>query len=1054
MNPSRLFIERPVATTLLTIAVAIAGAIAFVVLPVSPLPQVDFPTITVAAALPGASPDIMASSIATPLERQFGHIAGVTEMTSSSNIGSTSVTLQFDLSRNIDGAARDVEAGINAARSYLPSNLPANPTYRKVNPADSPIMVLGLQSDVYDVPTLYDEASTVMEQRISQITGVGQVSVVGASLPAVRVELNPTQLASYGISIPAVQAVIAGQNSNLAKGQIQNGLTTTDILSNDQISKAVFYKPLIVGYHNGGAVRLSDVADVIDSQQSIRQAGYLNGKPSVNMLIFRQPGANIITTVDSIKAAIPALQATIPRGEHLIVILDRTLTIRASVKDIERTLVISVVLVIIVVFLFLRNLQATLVPAVAVPVSLIGTCAIMYLCGYSLDNLSLMALAIASGFVVDDAIVVMENIARHLEEGLSPVEAALKGASEIGFTVFSISVSLIAVFIPLLFMGGIIGRLFREFAVTLATAILVSMVISLTTTPMMCSIVLKPESEIEHGRVYRWSERMFDALLNGYRRTLSWTLDHPALILLVFLATVGLNVFLFTIIPSGFFPQQDTGVMTGGMQGPQDTSFYAMSAAVRQATSIIKADPAVANVMSFTGGQGAVNGGFTFIALKTLGSGKGDREASVSEVINRLRPKLAHVQGAQTFLQAVQDIRIGGRQSSAQYQYTITAETTADLLKYGPPLLSALRKAPGFQDANTDQQNDGLQMLLDYDRPTAARLGMTPQLIDSTLYGAFGQSEVSTIYTQLNQYYVVMEVAPKYWKSPEGLKDIYLIQNSGGGAIPLDALTKAVPSTSPLAVNHTGLFPSVTVNFNLGPGVSLGQATQEIADIQQRLGFPQSVRGQFAGTLQAYKASLANEKWLVIAAILAVYIVLGVLYESLVHPITILSTLPSASVGAMLALLITNTELDVMSIIGIILLIGIVKKNAIMMIDFALNAERQEGKNTHDSIFEASTLRFRPILMTTFAALFGAVPLALGSGMGSELRRPLGISIIGGLLVSQVLTLYTTPVIYLFMDNLRLKVQGDPDARLFTRRPDRPSHADRQKQDKEALAHA
>jgi multidrug efflux pump len=1035
MNPSRVFIERPVATTLLTIAVAIAGIIAFVVLPVSPLPQIDFPTITVGASLPGASPDIMASSIATPLERQFSHIAGVTQMTSSSSLGTTSVTLQFDLSRNIDGAARDVESGINAARSYLPANLPANPTYRKVNPADSPIMVLGLQSDVYDIPTLYDEASTVVAQRISQIQGVGQVNAVGASLPAVRVELNPQQLASYGISLPAVQAVISGQNSNLAKGQVYNGENTTDILANDQISKAEAYKDLVVGYHNGGAVRLQDVADVIDSQQSVRQAGYLNGKLAVIMLILRQPGANIITTVDAVKAAIPSLQATIPKGEHLVVILDRTLTIRASVANIEITLIISVVLVILVVFLFLRNIPATFVPAVAVPVSLIGTCSVMYLCGFSLDNLSLLALAIASGFVVDDAIVVMENISRHIEEGLSPIQASLKGASEIGFTVFSISISLIAVFIPLLLMGGIIGRLFREFAITLSTAILVSMVISLTTTPMMCSRVLRSEHEVEHGRMYRWSERAFNRLQNGYRKSLTWVLDHPALMLVVFVGTIVLNVILIAKVPKGFFPQQDTGVMTGGMQGPQDTSFYAMSHAVQQSVKLIKDDPAVQNVMAFTGGAGASNGGFTFIALKTLGDGKNDRKASAAEVIDRLRPKLAGVTGASTFLQPVQDIRIGGRSSSAQYQYTLTAETTDQLQTYGPQLLSALRKAPGIQDANTDQQNNGLQALLTYDRPTAARLGLTPQQLDSTLYSAFGQSEVSTIYSELNQYYVVMEVAPKYWASPAGLQQVYVVPKTGGGAIPLASVMKYSPSTSPLSVNHTGLFPSVTVNFNLAPGVSLGQATQEIQDIQQRLGVPQSVQGSYSGTLQAFQASLSSEKYLVITAILAVYIVLGVLYESLIHPLTILSTLPSASLGAFIALLLTGSELDVMSIIGIILLIGIVKKNAIMMIDFALNAERVEGKNTRDSIFEASMLRFRPILMTTMAALFGAVPLAIGGGMGSELRRPLGISIIGGLLVSQVLTLYTTPVIYLFMDNLRLKVKGDKNARLFTATP-------------------
>ncbi|HSY34170.1 MAG TPA: efflux RND transporter permease subunit [Acidobacteriaceae bacterium] len=1031
MNPSRVFIERPVATTLLTIAVAIAGIIAFGVLPVSPLPQVDFPTITVAAGLPGASPDIMASSVATPLERQFAHIAGITEMTSSSSLSTTSVTLQFDLNRDINGAARDVEAGINAARTYLPANLPSNPTYRKVNPADSPIMVIGLQSDVYDVPAMYDEASTVIEQRISQITGVGQVTAVGASLPAVRVELNPQQLNSYGIGLPAVQQVIAGQNADIAKGQLSGEGVSADILANDQISKAVMYRPLVVGYHNGAAVRLQDVADVVDSQQSVRQAGYLNGKPSVDLIVFRQPGANIITTVDAIKAALPSLQASIPAGEHLFTVLDRTLTIRASVNDIEMTLIISVVLVILVVFLFLRNIPATLVPAVAVPVSLIGTCAVMYLCGFSLDNLSLMALAIASGFVVDDAIVVMENISRHIEEGLTPLQASLKGAQEIGFTVFSISISLIAVFIPLLMMGGIIGRLFREFAITLATAILVSMVISLTTTPMMCSRVMRSEADVKHGRMYRWSEDFFDGLLDGYRRSLTWVLNRPALMLLVFVATVGATIYLGYTAALGFFPQQDTGVLNGGMQGPQDSSFAAMNKAVKRANEIIKSYPGVQNAIAFTGGQGATNAGFTFIALKPLN----ERTQSAAEIINGLRPKLAQVPGAATYLQAVQDIRIGGRQSSAQYQYTLQADTTAELQQYGPQLLTALRKAPGFQDANTDQQNNGLQALLTYDRPTAARLGLTPQTIDSTLYDAFGQMEASVINTELNQYYVVMEVAPKYWQSPQGLKDVYLIQKSGGGSIPLNTVMSYAPSTAPLSVNHTELFPSVTVSFNLAPGVSLGQATKEISDIQEKLGVPPTVHGEYAGTLQAFKQSLSNEKWLILTAILAVYIVLGVLYESLVHPITILSTLPSASLGALLALKLTGTELNVMSIIGIILLIGIVKKNAIMMIDFALNAERVEGKNTRDSIFEASMLRFRPILMTTMAALFGAVPLALGTGMGSELRRPLGITIIGGLLVSQVLTLYTTPVIYLFMDNLRLKIQGDKRARLFTATP-------------------
>jgi len=1021
MNPSRIFIDRPVATTLLTAAVALAGIIGFLVLPVSPLPQVDFPTISVAASLPGASPEIMASSIATPLEREFGHIAGVTEMTSTSTLGTTGITLQFDLSRNIDGAARDVEAGINAARSYLPTNLPANPTYRKVNPADSPIMVLGLQSEVYDIPTLYDEASTVIEQRVSQIPGVGEVLVVGASLPAVRVELDPMQLASYGISLPAVQAVISGQNSNLAKGQVSDGEVSADIVDNDQLGKAVDYRGLVVGYHNGSAVHLSDVGDVIDSQQTVRQAGFLDGKPSVNMLVFRQPGANIITTVDAVKAAMPSLLATIPKGQHLITILDRTTTIRASVDQIESTLVISVLLVIGVVFLFLRSPRATMIPAVAVPVSLIGTCGVMYLCGFSLDNLSLMALAISSGFVVDDAIVVMENITRHVEAGMEPKKAAYLGAQEIGFTVFAISMSLIAVFIPILLMGGIIGRLFREFAITLSAAILVSMLVSLTATPMMCSRILSSKKKQEegggHGRLYQLSERVFTGLIAGYRRSLTWALDHPLILLLIFAGTVALNVLLIENIHNGFFPQQDTGVIQGGLQGPQDTSFIAMRGAVQQSVSIVKADPAVEHVMGFTGGQGATNAGFEFIALKPLPV----RKASAQAIITRLRGELAKVPGAATFLQPVQDIRIGGRQTNAMYQYTLQAESSGDLQHYGPALLTALRKTKGFLDVNSDLQNHGLQAGLTYDRPTAARLGVTPALLDRTLYDAFGQAEVSTIYTELNQYYVVMEVAPRYWQSPSGLADTYLIPNPGGGAIPLRAVADYAPSTSPLVVNHTGLFPSVTVSFNLAPGYSLGQATNAIEAVKAKLGLPASIHGQFAGTLQAFQASLKSEPYLILTAIIAVYIVLGILYESLIHPLTILSTLPPASVGAMLALLVTGEELDVMSIIGIILLIGIVKKNAIMMIDFAITAERNDGKSTRDAIFEASLLRFRPILMTTMSALFGAIPLALGTGIGSELRRPLGIAIIGGLIGSQILTLYSTPVIYLMMDTLRLK---------------------------------
>ena len=1059
MNPSELFIRRPVATTLLTIAIAIAGAIAFTVLPVSPLPQVDFPTIAVAATLPGASAQIMASSVATPLERQFGHIAGVSEMTSSSSLGTTSVTIQFDLSRNIDGAARDVEAAISAARSYLPTNLPGNPTYRKVNPADAPIMIIGLTSKKYATGKLYDEASTVMSQKLSQIQGVGQVSVGGSSLPSVRVDVNPTQLNSYGLTLAGVQAILSTQNADEPKGQISDGTTTADIIANDQISHAEDYKPIIIGYHNGTAVRLSDVAEVTDAVSNIRSAGYLNGIPAVMMIIFRQPGANIIQTNQNIRDQLPFLKASIPQGIDTTIVLDRTTTIKASVKDVETTLMISVVLVILVVFVFLRNARATLIPSVAVPVSLIGTFAAMYLFGYSLDNLSLMALTISTGFVVDDAIVVMENISRHLEAGMEPFAASLLGAEEIGFTVFSISVSLIAVFIPILMMGGIVGRLFREFAVTLSTAIVVSMVISLTTTPTMCAHLLKShpakEDKLEaHNRLYRMSEAGFTWLLETYRRTLTWALNHSVLMLIVLALTIALNVVLIVRIPKGFFPQQDTGAIVGGLQGPQDASFPFMDYSIKQLVGIIKADPAVANVIAFTGGQGATNTGFVYISLKPLD----ERKIGAPEIINRLRPKLNRLPVASAFLQAAQDLRIGGRSSNALYQYTIQSDNIQDLSTWGPQLLAEMKKTPGLQDVNTDQQNGGLEELITYDRATAARVGATAQSLDSSLYDAFGQAEVSIIYTQLNQYYVVLEVAPKYWQTPEGLKDIYLRSSgasasSGSGSsgssssssssssnnssssssgantpqsgnVPLNTITSAQSGTTPLAVNHTGLFPSVTVSFNLAPGVSLGDATERIAEIERRLNTPQTIRGFFAGTAQAYQQSLSTEKTLITVALLAVYIVLGILYESLVHPLTIISTLPSASVGAMLALMLFKVDLSVISIIGIVLLIGIVKKNAIMMIDFALVAERQEGKSPADSIFEACMLRFRPILMTTMAALFGAIPLAFGTGTGSELRRPLGITIVGGLIVSQMLTLYTTPVVYLFLDRLRLRVLG------------------------------
>jgi multidrug efflux pump len=1029
MNISAPFIHRPVATTLLTVAVAIAGAIAFISLPVSPLPQVDFPTISVAASLPGASAEIMASSVATPLERQFGHIAGVTEMTSSSSLSTTSITIQFDLSRDIDGAARDVEAAINAARSYLPANLPANPTYRKVNPADSPIMILGLTSDKYGPDKLYDEASTVMQQKISQISGVGQVNPGGGALPSVRVEVNPNKLSSFGMTMANVQSVLSLQNTNLARGQISDGDRTADIVVNGQISHAVDYQPLIIGYHNGAAVRLSDIADVVDSTQNVRAAGYLNGKRAVMLIVFRQPGANIIDTVDRIYAQMPSLKASIPNGIDVTIVLDRTTTIRASVNDVERTLVISVFLVIGVVFVFLRNGRATLIPAVAVPVSLIGTFAVMYLLGYSLDNLSLMALTIATGFVVDDAIVVMENIARHLEDGMAPFDAAMRGAKEIGFTVMSISISLIAVFIPLLMMGGIVGRLFREFAVTLSTSIIVSMVISLATTPMMCAYLLKDEKHQKHGRLYNATERFFDWVLNGYRGSLHWVLDNPGLTLTILALTIALNVVIVLRIPKGFFPQQDTGSLAGAARGPQDASFAVMNESIQVLQNTIKKDPAVQNVIGFTGGQGATNTGNIFIALKPLEQ----RKIGAPAIIDRLRPQLNRLPVASAFLQASQDIRIGGRSSNALYQYTIQADNIDDLQTWGPKLLKEMQHLPGLQDVSSDQQMGGLDELVTIDRKSAARLAQTASSIDSAMYASFGQSEVSLIYTQLNQYYVILEVAPQYWSNPSGLATVNFhnanaSSTTATGNTPLASFSKAKAGNTPLTLNHSGLFPSVTVSFNLAPGLSLSDAVAAIGEMQLRLGTPETIHGQFAGTLQAYQQSLGSEPYLVLTALLAVYIVLGVLYESLIHPLTIISTLPSASVGAMLALMLFHQDLNVISIIGIVLLIGIVKKNAIMMIDFALQAEREQGMDTEEAIFEACMLRFRPILMTTMAALFGALPLAFGTGTGSELRQPLGITIVGGLIVSQVLTLYTTPVVYLTLDRLRIRFSGKDHA--------------------------
>jgi multidrug efflux pump len=1017
MNISSPFIRRPVGTALLTAAVALAGIVAYMQLPVAPLPQVDFPTINVQAALPGASPEIMAASVAAPLEKQLGHIAGVTEMTSSSSLGSTSITLQFDLNRNIDGAARDVQAAINAARANLPANLPSNPQYRKVNPADAPIMIIALTSDIYDRGQLYDAASTIVQQRLLQIQGVGQVNVGGGALPAVRVDINPTQLNSFGLGLEDVRTVLSRQNANLPKGQLANGDTTADIAANDQLLKAKDYRPLVVAYRNGAAITLSDIADVEDSVENIRASGYLNGKPCIPLIIFRQPGANIIETVDSIKEALPSLKASLPSGVALTTVLDRTATIRTSVFEVERTLVIAICLVILVVFLFLRNGRATIIPAVVVPVSLIGTFGVMYLFGYSLDNLSLMALTISTGFVVDDAIVVIENITRHLEQGMTPMQAALKGAREVGFTVLSISISLIAVFIPILLMGGIVGRLFREFAVVLSTAILVSLVISLTTTAMMCSRLLRSQRERQHGRAYNISERIFNSVLGAYERSLSAVLRHPLITLIVLIITIGVNIYLFSIVPKGFFPQQDNGTVSGGIRGAQDASYRAMQESTLQFVNIIKNDPAVANVIAFTGGNnGAANSGFIYMALKPLS----ERKGSSTDVINRLRPQLAVVRDAQAFLQANQDVRIGGRQANAQYQYTIQSDNLNDLTKWGPILVEQIKKLRGFADVSSDQQNEGLQTSLVYDRPTAARLGISPQSLDATLYDAFGQRQVSTMYTSLNQYHVVMEAAPQFWQSPEGLSSIYLHPTNGNAVIPLSAVTKYEPTTAPIAVNHQGQFPSVTISFNLAPGMALSDAVRAMDEMEQRVGMPGRIHGSFSGTLQAYQESLANMPWLLITALLAVYIVLGILYESIIHPFTILSTLPSAGVGAVLALMLFRTDLSVIAMIGLLLLIGIVKKNAILMIDFAIEAERNEKKSSRDAIFEACKLRFRPIMMTTMAAMFGALPLVLSNGTGSELRRPLGISIVGGLLVSQVLTLYTTPVVYLYLDRFRL----------------------------------
>ncbi len=1018
MHLSAPFIRRPVGTSLLTLALMLSGVLAYYLLPVAPMPEVEFPTIGVGASLPGASPEVMASAVATPLEREFGRIAGVTEMTSTSTLGGTSITLQFDLSRNIDAAARDVQAAINAARGQLPSNLPGNPTYRKYNPADAPIYIIAMTSDVLTKPRIYDYANSILAQKLSQINGVGQVYVGGSSNPAVRIEANPTVLSSYGIGLESVRTSLGTVNVNMSKGSLQNAHDQMAIADTDQIFGADAYKPLVIAYKNGNAVRLQDIGEVTDSVENIYTSGLANGKPAILVIVFKAPGANIIRTVDAIKAAMPQLAASVPPSIHLDTVLDRTLTIRAAVSDVEWTLVISVFLVVLVVFFFLRDPMATLIPSIAVPLSLLGTFGLMYLLGYTLDNLSLMALTISTGFVVDDAIVVIENISRYREQGMGAYDAAMRGSREIGFTVVSMSLSLIAVFIPILLMGGIVGRLFREFAVTLSLAISVSLVVSLTTTPMLSAYFLRDQQHHQHGRLYQACEWLFDQALGVYRRALHWVLAHQTLMFVVTLLTFVVNVYLFTIIPKGFFPQQDTGRIMGAIRADQDISFDAMRIKQRQFTEIVMKDPAVYSVICFIGGNGnTMNTGRMFVTLKQMG----DRHASADQIINRLRGKLSHIPGAGLFMQASQDVSVGGRISDAQYQYTLEDQDLHELLEWAPRLQARFAKLPQLRDVSTDQQNQGLETQLVIDRDTAARLGITPQVIDNTLYDAFGQRQVSTIDTQMNQYHVVLEVAPQYQRDPDALRNIY-VKSSTGTEVPLSSISHFEQLRTALQVNHQGQFPAITLTFNLAPGAALGQAVDAINSAEAEMHTPAGIHAGFQGTAQAFQTSLASEPYLILAALLAVYVVLGILYESYIHPITILTTLPSAGIGAILALLLFHIEFSVIALIGIILLIGIVKKNAILMIDFALDAERTKGMSPDEAIYQACLLRFRPIMMTTLAALFGGLPLALGHGTGSELRRPLGIAIVGGLIVSQALTLFTTPVVYLFWDKLQIRI--------------------------------
>jgi len=1017
-NFSAPFIRRPVATSLITFAILLSGLVAFRFLPVAPLPQVDFPTISVGAGLPGASPETMASAVATPLERQFGRIAGVTQMTSSSGLGNTGITLQFDLNRDINAAARDVQAAINAARSQLPADLPGQPTYRKVNPADAPIMLLVLTSDNIPAAEIYDAADSILAQKLAQVEGVGQVFTWGSARPAVRVEANPNQLNSYGISLETVRKSLQAANANLAKGALSDPKQAWAVSDTDQLFKAYEYQPLIIAGHVGAPVRLRDIAEVIDSVEDSRNLGLAGGKRAVLLAIFRQPGANMIETVDRINALLPILSASISPSLHLSVAVDRTTTIRASVHDVEVALIISIILVIFVVFAFLRNVWATIIPSVAVPLSLIGTFGVMYLCHYSLDNLSLMALTICTGFVVDDAIVVIENISRHMESGMKPFEAAMKGASEIGFTVLSMSTSLVAVFIPILMMGGIVGRLFREFAVVLSVAIGVSLFVSLTTTPMMCARFLRHESG-KHNRIYRFSENAFNCLLRAYDFSLKWVLRHQFLILLVTIGTVCVNGYLFYQTPKGFFPQQDTGRINGSIIGDQDLSFAAMSQKMRAFTDIVSQDPAVETVISFTGGGSGGSTARLFASLKPLEV----RKLSADQVIARIRSKTGGIPGAALYLQSVQDLSVGGRGSAAQYQYTLQADRLDDLTLWAPILQKRLAKIPELRDVNSDQQMHGLESSIVIDRDTAGRLGVNVLDIDNTLSDAFGQRQVSNIYKGINQYHVVLEVAPQFQPGPEVLQSVY-VPSSSGKLVPLSAFAHFEHSNTALSVNHQGVFPAITLSFNLAPGASLGPAVLHIQAAQRELGVPSSVHATFQGTAQAFQDSLSNQFVLIITALAAVYIVLGILYESFIHPITILSTIPSAGIGALLAIQFMKSDLNIIALIGIILLIGIVKKNAILMIDFAVQVEREEGLSPVEAIYKACLLRFRPILMTTMAALLGAMPLALGAGVGSELRRPLGITIVGGLILSQMLTLFTTPVVYIYMDRLQSLLQG------------------------------